>query len=477
MDEIAGSGSRLTFGGLATGLDTGAIIEAILDAERRPLNLLEGRKATLQSQQTALQTLSSSVLKLRDAARDIDNRTSLFSGSSFDEEFLKYMASSGDERLEVEVTGNASPGNFEVTIDELATVGLDISAAFADPNAALSNKKRSFDIDYGGESPIELSVPKNTTLAELRDLINLDANNDGSVRATLLDDGSGTRLVIAGSNTGADHDISISTDLKGPGNSDFIEKEQDAQDAQIEYLGVTVTRSSNEIADVVPGVSLRLRGKTDGLPVEVTVARDDEAIEASVQTLVDAYNSIQTFMNDQATINPDTNRGGVLIGDSMLRSVASRIRTHVTTRYDVADIGAAETDFMGAFDIGIEIQRDGTLSFDAEKLRAALDDDATRVRTLLSGVGEGVSEGEGGDRREGLASALAMALDGITKPGESFFDARNEGVERRIDTIDDQIDRLERRLIDREEFLVRQFSQLESLISTIRAQSGFLGGQ
>ena len=83
MDEIAGSNSRLTFGGLATGLDTGAIIEALLEAERRPLGLLEGRKASLESQRDALRTLSTNILTLRDAARKLDNRSSLFSGPSF----------------------------------------------------------------------------------------------------------------------------------------------------------------------------------------------------------------------------------------------------------------------------------------------------------------------------------------------------------------------------------------------------------
>ena len=468
MDEIAGGGSRLTFGGLATGLDTGAIIDALLDAERRPIGLLESRKANLESQQSALQTLSSSVLALRDAARDIDNRTSLFSGASFDEEFLRYMAASDDEdRLEVEVTGSAAPGSFEIEIDELASVARDVSASFADPDAALSNKNRSFDIDYGGENPIELAVPKNTTLSELRDLINLDENNDGSIRATLLDDGSGTRLVISGSETGADHDIDISTDLKGPGNSDFIETEQDAKDAQLSYLGVSITRDTNDIADLVPGVSLRLRAKTEGTAIGVTVSRDDEAIEASVQALVDAYNSIQTFMNDQTSINPETNRGGVLIGDSLIRTVESRIRGALIERYDFG----GNNPFQSVSQLGLEAQRDGTLVFKAEKLRAALDQDPASVRELLTG------EGEGEEHQDGVATALAKSLDDIVKTGNAFFDAREDAMVDRIETIESQIERLELRLIDREEFLVRQFSQLESLISTIRAQSGFLGGQ
>ncbi len=470
MDEIAGSGSRLTFGGLATGLDTGAIIDALLDAERRPITLLQNRKSALESEQSALGSLNTAVLSLFDAARDIDNRTSLLSGATLEEEFLAYKATSGDERLlEVEVTGEVTPGSFELEVGQIATVGRNISAAFAGPDEPVATAAGFFWVTYGDGRTINVPVASGDTLSTLRDGINSETlGNDGSIRATLLDDGTGTRLVISGSETGADNDLQVFTSLTGPLGGAFIDEEQDAVDARLTYLGVSVTRPTNDIADLVPGVSLRLRGETEAnTPIEVTVSRDDEVIEGRLQALVDAYNSIQSFTNKQAEIDPDTNRGGVLIGDTLVRSVEARIRRTLFDRYDFGP----DNPFQSIADIGVKLTEDGLLSLDGETLRSALDLDPNSVRELLSGSGEGET------RQEGVASAIGLAIDEITKPDNDFFAAREEGDEDRIEAIERQIERLELRLVDREEFLVRQFSQLESLISTIRAQSGFLGGQ
>ena len=276
MDEISGRSSRLTFGGLATGLDTGAIIEALLDAEQRPISALENRKSNLESQKSAVQELSNAVLAVRQAAGRIDNRSSLFSGASFNEEFLAYSATSGNEDLlEVEVTGSAAPGNFEIEIDQLATVSRHITPAFADPNAVLANVGDALLIDYGGAENIFVTPGAGETfsLLQLRDEINDPANgNDGTVKATLLDDGTGTRLIISGTKTGAANDFTVFTNLTGPGGVPFVETANPALDAKLTYLGVSVTRDSNDIADLVPGTSLRLRGLTTSTPVGVTVS-------------------------------------------------------------------------------------------------------------------------------------------------------------------------------------------------------------
>ena len=92
MDELGGLRGRLTFGGLSTGLDTGALVDALIQAERRPLVLLQNSRAAIDARRQALQTFNTKVLALRDAARAVDNRLDSLAGPSATEEFLAFQA-------------------------------------------------------------------------------------------------------------------------------------------------------------------------------------------------------------------------------------------------------------------------------------------------------------------------------------------------------------------------------------------------
>ncbi len=468
MEEVGGIGSRLTFGGLATGLDTGALIDALLDAERRPLRLLQARRDTLNDQKSALQTLGSSLLALRDAARAIDNRSTGLDSPSAVEEFLAFQGSSSDESiLEVDVAAGASPGSFQVRVEALAGSARRVSEAFSAPDTSITNNPRNFRIDYGDGQQISFQVARNSTLQDLRDQIEQHVDNDGTIRADILFDGSGHRLVISGTETGAANDVVVSTNLRGPSGGSFLDAAAgaDASDARLHYLGVTVTRPTNDVTDLVPGVTLRLRGINDPAnpndAVSVDVFRDDEAIAEKLQAFVDAYNEVRRFSLDQTAIDPETNRGGILIGDPLVRQVEFDVQTAIGSVYAFTD-----NPFATFGQIGVSFDSDGLLSLDQEKLRAALDQDSAAVRQMLSG--DGVSDG--------AATALARSLEPIVQPGEGFIAIREDGFDDRIETLERQIERFEERLASREETLIRQFSALESLVASLQGQASFLSG-
>ena len=175
----------LRVGGLATGIDTSALIDALVTLERRPLDLVARQKADLESQQSLFRDLNGRLLALRDAAASLDNLTSGLSASSANEEFLAYAASSSDETiLTVSVTGDVSPGSLDVHVDRLAAVGREVSAAFASATSTVASAGETLSIDYGGASSIDITVgASGASLEDLRDLINADANNDGGARA------------------------------------------------------------------------------------------------------------------------------------------------------------------------------------------------------------------------------------------------------------------------------------------------------
>ncbi len=468
--------ARPTFSGLASGLDTGALVDSLIQFERRPLTLIERRRDEIKAGQEAVRKLNTLVLDLRNAAREIDNRSSSLGSRSSSDELLRYTATSANESvLKTEVGSGAAPGSHRVHVDALASVARRVSASFAATDTLVG--AGSFDIVYGGAADIQLSLDASTTLSQLRDAINGDANNDGSVRADLISDGSGHRLVVSGTRTGVANDVAVATSLSGPASAPFIDPALggSASDASLSYLGLTVTRASNDVSDLIPGVTLKLSSTNAiGEEVEIDVARDDEAVVAKVQKLVDAFNALRGFAADQADASEER-KGGPLSGDSLLQTIESRVRRVLGS---AVSFGDPASDPRSASAIGIRFKRDGGLELDAGVLKSALAKNPEAVKRLFSG-----SEPIGDEANDGIATALARALNPILdttidpltgKPRPSFFAARTQGVNDRLRSIEGQISRFEQRLEKREEYLRRQFANLETLVASLQSQSSFL---
>ncbi len=456
------------FDGLASGLDTTAILGAIIDVERQPLRQLEARRAGLEQERALLQQFNSDLLALRDAAKAIDNQISTLTAPSLDEEFLAYTATSSDESLVTAVaTSDATVGSTNITINRLADVAREISTPFANLTDPIASVGQTLSIDFGGEDPIDITIGlAGASLTELRDLINSDVDNSGEVRAETLFDGTGYRLIISGTEPGAANDLSVTTTLQGEVPPDpFFDSavSQDATDASLTVFGVDITRESNDVADVIPGVTLTLvsDGGGAGGTVDIDVARDDESIAEKVQALVDGYNAIQEFLASQSTFNEESGRAGPLSGDATLRSIQFDLQQIVGGVYTFTD-----NPFASLTQVGVGFDRTGRLSLDTTELEEALAEDPLSVRELLAGDGT----------EDGVATTLARALEPITQVGDGLLATREEGIDERIDSLDVSIARFEERLEQREEFLRRQFARLETQVSTFQAQGTFLAG-
>lgn len=464
-------GLRISFGGLASGLDTNALVRALIDVERVPVRRLESRRDDVEDQQRRFRELNSLLDKLRSASAALDNQTDQLAGPSLDEEFLAFTGTSSDESIltvSADGQGSASVGSFDVRVDRLASAARRVSAAYTDAGDTVGQAGDTLRIDYGGSAPIDITLAAGTTLQALRDAINGDANNDGSVRAELLDDGSGgVRMILAGSETGVEHDLSVTTTITAAGGGSFIDAAlgQDAQDAELRVFGVTIYRGSNDIDDAIPGMTLHLAGTHDPASptaqAVLTVERDDDAMAADLQAFVDAYNAVRSFMQQQTVVNPETNRAGPLSGDPTLRTIERLIR-------DAAGqiVSFDGNPFSSLSDVGVRFDDEGRLTLERDVLTDALESDPLRVRELLSGYG-------GGD---GIATAMARALDPIIQSGDGTLASKDSSFDDRIAQLADSIERMEARVAKREEGLIARFTQLEQLITTFQSQSLFLNG-
>ena len=465
MDPVS---SRLNFGGLVTGLDTNLLIETLMSLERRPLERIQQRKATIENERSLFQQFNTKLLSLRSALQEVDNRISTLGAESNEEEFLRNTATSEDDDvITVSAGGTASPGVIDVTVNQLATAGYQVSNSYASASDALLTGGKTISIDYGGDENIEITLDGGgASLNDLRDAINLDTSNDNGVTAQVVTNDGDNRLVISGVNAGEDNDLTITGTLIDDG---FIDGAliQTAQNAEIEVYGITVERSSNSISDAVEGLTLNLHSTSaPGTPTEVEVSRDVAGTAEGLQGVVDAFNEVHDFVRQHTVFDPETGETGALNGDSAPRNIELQIISALTGAYSFDG-----NPFRGLAQVGVTFDTDGRLSLDQDALEDALNQDANAVAELLAGDGTAFD-----GTADGVATRVARILEPITQYGNGFLAERDDGFETRLDLIDDQIERFENLLARREDSLIRRFSSLETTVASLQAQQSFLTG-
>lgn len=469
-------GGRLVFGGVASGLDTNALVRTLMAVEARPLVRLQGQKQEAERDQQLYRDLNSKLLTLRNAARDLDNRTSTLSGGSVEEELLEFeTTSSNQEVVTATATGDAVPGSYEVKVAQLARVGREFSTGQAARDSDLGLGGETLTVSYGGDADITVDLTAGMTLDGLRDAINADPDNQGNVQASVLYDGTDYHLVIAGTESGVDHDITVT---ESAGMAGFIDAtaEQAAQDAIIEVLGFEVRRPSNQIDDALDGVTLNLRGLSADVPdplgdpvdfsgvgvTEIEVNTDVEGVAEKLESFAKAYNDVRDFISEHSAFDAENVEAGPFAGDSTIRFVDGLIQNQLVQGFEFTDGGT----FQSLAEIGVSLDTQGRLSVDRAKLEEALVSDVQSVKRVLGGD---VAEDE-----DGVATALARALEPLTRSGDGLLATRIDGFDDRIESLDTRMDQLARFLEQREESLIRRFTSLETLMSQLQSQAGFL---
>ena len=155
------------------------------------------------------------------------------------------------------------------------------------------------------------------------------------------------------------------------------------EDAQLNVDNVTITKSSNTISDVIPGVTLNLVGEKTDTTVTLKVDRDMAAIKTKITSMADSFNSIVGYINTQFSYDEDTQEtGGILFGDGTLSSVKSDLISTVTKT-----ITGLSSDYNRLSLIGISLDSKANLTIDDTKLTAALTTNFDDVKKLFVAFG------------------------------------------------------------------------------------------
>jgi len=238
------------------------------------------------------------------------------------------------------------------------------------------------------------------------------------------------------------------------------------RNAEITINGVSVSRPSNTITDVIPGVTLELHKADPGATIKLTVAPNDDAVVDAIKKFIDQYNSVISFMNQQLDYKDPS--GGKLGGDPLLIGLREELRRLVSDV--VTSIPSDSYDRLS--EIGITtVDKSGVLQLDEAKLREALARDRAAVQRLLAG---GTAGGGTGD---GVLVRLQQRVGAWLQANTGLLDSRIKLLQDRMEDFTEQIEHMEYRLQLREQNMLRQFQALESLISTLQSQESWLTQQ
>lgn len=387
--------------GVGSGLDIRSLVDQLVAAERAPReSRIDGQQQRFETRLSGLGQVKSALSDFRSTVRDL---------SSIDAFQQMEATSSDSDAVSVSAGSDAEAGRFDIGVDQLATAQGTASTAFASTTSAVGSGTLTIRFgtvatDANGtvtgftenteRGAVDIAIPASAnTLAGVRDAVN---EADIGVRASIVNDGSGERLTFASAETGAANGFVIevadddgsNTDNAGLSQLAFntsathIEQTRAAQDAALTVDGLSITRASNTVDDLIEGVTLTLRGTTESA-ARVEVSEDRAGAEKQIRDFVEAYNALQETLGKLTSYDPETDQAGPLNGDSLVRGIQGALRgTLGQTLGELEDTG-----LRSLADLGITTTRTGTLEIDDARLDAALEESFDAVGALFAPTG------------------------------------------------------------------------------------------
>ncbi|MFZ9734600.1 MAG: flagellar filament capping protein FliD [Burkholderiaceae bacterium] len=458
-----GAGSGINIRDLAKGL-TDAEINPRKNAIQAKIDRSEAKISGYSAMMAAMDVFKASVEQV-DSTTDFASTTARVSNSS---------------ALSVSTSSLAAPGSHSIDIHSLARAQRSNSdTGFANITSQV-NGGNAFDLTFtvgpvGSQTSTTVSIDQaSTNLSAVASAINLSG---AGVSAQVLDTGNVDaadryRLVLTG-RTGADNVFTVSSTATDPTEFAFSTPVgQAASDASLTVNGVSITRATNTIDDVISGVTLDLQATTSSAS-SLTVVRDATGVKEKVQSIVQAYNNLVSdfgVLSGPASDDPDDIFSGSLRGDSTVRTVLSQIRQIF--------FGESETagDSVKSFrDLGVSVDKDGVVTLDEATLDATVTANFEEVVQVLAARQSTVENGETVIKR-GLGVTLATRLRDLMSP-TGIIMSQSSSAESQVSRYETQLEDLEERMSSLLERYTKQFAAMESLVGQITAMRENLKGQ
>ncbi len=449
------------FSGLASGIDSKALIDAIIEARELVNEKRKSEIEHLNSENDSLEELNTKLLALNDLIDPL--RTANAGG-------LSKKSSSSDPTVATAIVGsNANNASYSITVtsvansatgsfDQTYTSGSDFVSTTASGTATITVGTGSDQIVINANV-----VQNSTTVDSLVAAINADSAASGRVAAAAVNVGTEAspsyKIVLSTLQQGTSKGTLA---LSGGAVTELTASTiNPATDASFSILGIgTVTRQTNTIDNVISGLTFNVvkAGTTN-----ITISNDADTTADKMDEIVTAFNDIVTYINENDTVSRDgDSRDNAVVFGSLAKT---RIDNDFLTIFRSAISGATSesgTAVRSLSELGISTNRDGTLAFDADVFKSAVGDDPVGAGEVLNDFADTVA---------GVNGSIYQ----FTKL-QGTIDLGEQANQNEIDNINQAIEQVERQTAKLRERLEKQFANLESTTGRLQAQQQSLTG-
>jgi flagellar hook-associated protein 2 len=438
--SISSSTGTTSVSGLVSGLDTSSIITQLMQVEAQTQTNLKSKVTSEQADVTSLQDLNSTFAALATQAG------TLAGGAAWN----PVSTTSSSALASVTAGPKAITGPLTFTVGNVANAHQLRFASTAALSTVVATGSTKVRIDHLDGTTQDIETGDGT----MQGLVNaINGGSTGLKASTVrLDDGT-YRLQVTSVATGAASDFTLTntdgSDLLGGASVTA------GQDASITIGGDTVHSASNTFSQVANGLDLRLDPTIPaGTVVTVNVSQDATSMTAKVKSLVDAVNGLLTKMDALTDYNATTKTSGPLASDGAVRSLGNNLLDAVYP-----------TDGSTLAAVGIQLDRYGKLTFDADAFTAAYNADPTGVAARFTSAAGG------------FASRIQTVAKSASDPVSGTITTSVHGRTSTIKELQDSIANWDTRLALRQDTLTKQFTAMETALQQLQSQQSWLSSQ
>ncbi|OXS14048.1 flagellar hook-associated protein 2 [Zobellella denitrificans] len=454
--------SGLKLPGVGSGFPIQSFVDAVVSAERTPKEQQLARRAnSIDVQLSAYGGLKSVLDEFKTALKKLGDeeafqkRSARFSESGF---------------LTAKADKSAVAGSYSLVVEQLAEAHKIGSDYITGENAkSLQLGSGTLELTSNGESfSVDIARDK-SSLADIAEAINNAEDNKG-VRATVVTDDLGSRLVLFAEKTGVANEVSLSVSGNGDGddhngnpaslallgNFDTL---QAAQDARIKLDGATITSATNEFKDAVTGLTLTASkvsdwtddSKTERKATTLTIGYDKTSVETNLKGFVESFNKVMSTIKQLTAYNVETQKAGPLNGDGSARAITAQIRALLSEAVE-----GAVSPVKSLTDLGITTKQDGTIELDAALLKKQVDENFEKVGLLFAS-------------EKGVAEKLDDLLEGFVGK-EGMLTEKDKSLREQMKKLEKEADAFTLRMEEFEARTYKQFSAMDIAVARMNQQ-------
>jgi flagellar hook-associated protein 2 len=344
------------------------------------------------------------------------------------------------------------------------------SGDFSSSTSKVATGSGTMTVDIGSSS-YNIDYTNNTTLSSLADSINNDSSLSSQVSASVVQNENGKyNLVLTAKQPAEGQTISISDQASGgsldtnlttgtTSDSGGMTDVQTAQDASFKYNGISLTRSSNTVTDIISGVTINLLQNNSSANATIKVERDDSSIATTLSNFVTSYNSLESQIGTMTVSDTTAGTSALFSGNTSLNNIKNTL-TSILSTPDSSGNSLAK--------YGLTFNRDGTLSFDQSTFTSAMDADPDAMAAFFSGTSTVDSNGNL-QTTDGIFTKLYDNVKNLTSSSGTITSLTNQLKTQATNLSDQKASTL--KLLDAKyTAMTTSFTKYDAMISTMNTQ-------